>query len=165
VPISLVSPPSHPPSPCDEVSTLPKVDTKCTTPSLIPTVNGNTVRSFSTHGQQSAAKGSSTAVSQSDIRLIQHFDSSAHGLVRRWLLIGYFLILYYPPSLSSTAQLCRAIRCLLWRLHAGRMHDAIAARRLAPDTQRHTQHRNAPPCNAHTTRCKRRILSPAQLKP
>jgi hypothetical protein len=38
--------------------------------SLIPTVNGNTVRSFSTHGHQSAAKGSSTTVSRSDIRLI-----------------------------------------------------------------------------------------------
>jgi hypothetical protein len=25
-----------------------------------------------------------------DIRSIQHFDSSAHGLVRRWLFIGYF---------------------------------------------------------------------------
>jgi hypothetical protein len=48
---------------------------KCTTPSLIPTVNGNTVRSFSTHGQQSAAQGSSTTVSRSDIRLTQHFDS------------------------------------------------------------------------------------------
>jgi hypothetical protein len=46
-----------------EVKTLPKVDTKCTSPSLIPTVNGNTVRSFPTHGQQSAAKGSSTTVS------------------------------------------------------------------------------------------------------
>jgi hypothetical protein len=31
--------------------------------SLIPTVDGNTVRSFSTHGQQPAAKGSSTTVS------------------------------------------------------------------------------------------------------
>ena len=53
--------------------------TNCTTPSLIPTGNGNTVRSFSTHGQQSAAKGSSTAVSRSDIRLIQYLDSSALG--------------------------------------------------------------------------------------
>jgi hypothetical protein len=51
---------------------------------------------FSTHGQQSAAKGSSTTVSRSDIRLIQNLDSSAHGLVRRWLLIGYSPILYYP---------------------------------------------------------------------
>ena len=34
---------------------LPKVDTICTASSLIPTVNGNTVRSFSTHGQLSAA--------------------------------------------------------------------------------------------------------------
>jgi hypothetical protein len=59
-----------------EMTMLPKVDTKCTTPSLMPTVTGNTVRSFSTHGQQSAAKGSSTTVSRSDIRLIQHLDSS-----------------------------------------------------------------------------------------
>jgi hypothetical protein len=37
---------------------------------LIITANGNTVRSFFTHGHQSAAKGSSTTVSRSDIRLI-----------------------------------------------------------------------------------------------
>ena len=39
--------------------------TNCTALSLITSrfFNGNTVRSFSTHGQQSAAKGSSTAVS------------------------------------------------------------------------------------------------------
>jgi hypothetical protein len=42
-----------------ELTTLPKVDAQCTAPSLIPTVNGNTVRSFPTHGQPSAAKGSS----------------------------------------------------------------------------------------------------------
>jgi hypothetical protein len=65
-------------------------------PSLIPTVNGNMVRSFSTHGHQSAAKGSLTTVSCSDIRLIQHLDSSGHGLVRRWRLIGYFPTL--PPG-------------------------------------------------------------------
>jgi hypothetical protein len=52
--------------------------------SLRPTVNGDTVRSFSTHGHQSAAKGSLTTVSRSDIRLIQYFDSLAHALVRRW---------------------------------------------------------------------------------
>jgi hypothetical protein len=46
-----------------EVTALPKVDTKCTTPSLIPTVTGNTVRSFSTHRQQSATKGSSRPLS------------------------------------------------------------------------------------------------------
>jgi hypothetical protein len=65
----------HPPPSC-------KVDTICTAPSLVPTVNGDTVRSFCTHGQQSAAKGSSTTVSRSDTRLIQYLDSSAHGLVR-----------------------------------------------------------------------------------
>jgi hypothetical protein len=59
-----------------EMTTLLKVDTKCTAPSLVPTVNGNKVRSLSTHGHLSAAQGSSTNVSRSDIRLIQHFDSS-----------------------------------------------------------------------------------------
>jgi hypothetical protein len=41
------------------------------------TVNGNTVRSFSAHRHLSAAQGSSTTVSRSDIRLIQYLDSSA----------------------------------------------------------------------------------------
>jgi hypothetical protein len=81
-----------------DMTTLPKVDTNCTAPSLIPTVNGNMVRSFSTHGHQSAAKGSSATVSRSDIRLIQLFDFSARGLVRRWRLIGYFPILYNPSQ-------------------------------------------------------------------
>jgi zinc transporter ZupT len=58
---------SHVSSARAEMTALHKLDTKCTTPSLIPTVNGNTVRSFSTHGQQSAAKGSSTTVSRWDI--------------------------------------------------------------------------------------------------
>ena len=56
----------------------------------------NTVRSFSTHGQQSAAQGSSTTVSRSDIRLIHHFDFSAHGLVRRWRLTGAVSLSTYP---------------------------------------------------------------------
>jgi hypothetical protein len=73
-----------------EMTTLPKVDTICTAPSLIPTVDGNTVRSFSTHGQLSAEKGSSTTVSRSDIRLIQYLDSSALGLVRRLALNWLF---------------------------------------------------------------------------
>ena len=81
-----------------------RVNPNCTALSLIPTVDGNTVRSFSTHGQQSAAKGSSTTVSRSDIRLIQHLDSSALGLVRRWRLIGYFLILYYPFTRLTTTS-------------------------------------------------------------
>jgi hypothetical protein len=74
-----------PSPPLKHTSPLPTLGTKRTTPPLIPTVDGNTVRSFSTHGQQSAAKGSSTAASRSDIRLIQSLDSSALGLVRRWL--------------------------------------------------------------------------------
>jgi hypothetical protein len=48
---------------------------------------------FSTHGQLSAAQGSL----RSDIRLIQHLDSSALGLVRRWLLIGYLPIHLLHP--------------------------------------------------------------------
>jgi hypothetical protein len=79
------------------MTALPKVDTNCTAPSLTPTVNGNTVRSFSTHEQLSAAQGSSTtAVSLYDIRLIQYLDSSALALVRRWLLIGYSPIHLLP---------------------------------------------------------------------
>jgi hypothetical protein len=44
---------SSPPLPLN-----PKVNTKCTTPSLdlVPTVNGKTVRSFPTHGQQSSPR-------------------------------------------------------------------------------------------------------------
>jgi D-serine deaminase-like pyridoxal phosphate-dependent protein len=61
------------------------------------------VRSFSTHGQLSAAKGSSTTLSRSDIRLMRHLDSSALGLVRRWRLIGYSLSTYYtPPHVHPT---------------------------------------------------------------
>jgi hypothetical protein len=88
------------------VTALPKVDTNCNAPSLIPTVNGNTVRSFSTHGQQSAAQGSSATVSRSDIRLIQYFDFSAHGLVRRWLnwLFPYPLITSPPPRTARRIQ-------------------------------------------------------------
>ena len=49
-----------------------KVDTSCTALSLITSLNDNTVRNFPTHGQQSAAKGSSTVSgSQLDIRLIE----------------------------------------------------------------------------------------------
>jgi hypothetical protein len=76
---------------------LPKVDTSCTALSLMPTVNGNTVRSFSTHGHQSAAKGSSTTVSRSGI-LYLSLPFLFGSVVRRWRLIGYFPILYNPPS-------------------------------------------------------------------
>jgi hypothetical protein len=44
---------------------------------------------------------SSTAASRSDIRLIQHLDSPALGLVRRWLLIGYFPIHLLPRLHTS----------------------------------------------------------------
>jgi hypothetical protein len=49
--------------------------------------------------------GSSTTVSRSDIRLIQYLDSSALGLVRRWLLIGYFPTHTYYPLHPHAAQL------------------------------------------------------------
>jgi hypothetical protein len=88
-----------------EMTALPKVDTNCTTPSLIPPVNGNTVRSFSTHGHQSAAKGSSTTVSRSEIRLIRHFDSSTLGLVRRkQRLIGYYPLITHPSAGEGTLR-------------------------------------------------------------
>jgi hypothetical protein len=81
------------------------MDTNCTAPSLIPTVNGNTVRSFSTHRQLSAAHGSSTTVSRSDIRSIKHLDFSAHGLVRRWLfLLAISSSAYYPHPPTQLTQ-------------------------------------------------------------
>jgi hypothetical protein len=82
------------PPPSYALPKLHTVDTRCTTSSLTPTVDGNTVRSFSAH----SAQASSTTVSRADIRLIQHLDSSAHGLVRRRLLIGYFPI---PPLIKK----------------------------------------------------------------
>jgi hypothetical protein len=130
-------------APCSSLLNTPravfKVDTNCTAPSLIPTVNGNTVRSFSTHGQLSAAQGSSTTVSDSDIRLTQPFDSSAHWfgpevapelaislsyitklfltprlcglMVRRWRIIGYFLI-HLSPTWPVDGSTTTAPHCL-----------------------------------------------------
>jgi hypothetical protein len=59
--------------------TLPKMDTNCTTPSLIPT-GTVTVRSFSTHGQHPQPKAAQPLSQRSDIRLIQYLDSSRFGL-------------------------------------------------------------------------------------
>jgi hypothetical protein len=106
------------------MTALLKVDTKCTAPSRIPRVNGNAVRSFSTHGQQSAAKGSLTTVSRSDIRLIRYLDS-ALGLVRRWLLTGYFPILYNPVSVRRPTPLPWVSSSPV--VGAGRTHERHAA--------------------------------------
>jgi hypothetical protein len=70
-------------------------------PQTVPTVNVNTVRSFSTHGQLSAAKGSSPTVSRSAIRLIQHFDSSAQRFGPEVALKWLFSILYNPSNRQS----------------------------------------------------------------
>jgi hypothetical protein len=59
----------------------------------------------SSHGQQSAAKGSLTTVSRSDIRSIQYLDSSALGSVRRWRLIGYFPFHLLPHRRISLISL------------------------------------------------------------
>jgi hypothetical protein len=98
----LVRPSRSKPAPLPALSGLPRphathpprhiVGPKRTTPSLMPTVNGNTVLSFSTHGQQSAAQGSSTTVSRSDIRSFNIWTPrllvwSGSGLIGR--LIGY----------------------------------------------------------------------------
>jgi hypothetical protein len=79
----------------------PKMDTKCTTPSLIPTVNGNTVRSFPyARTTVRSERKLKTTVSRSDIQLIKHLDSSALGLVRRNLFIGTSSSTYYPAWVS-----------------------------------------------------------------
>jgi hypothetical protein len=49
-----------------ELTTLPKVETSCTILSLIPTVNGNTVRSFYYARTTVRGQGSSTTVPRSD---------------------------------------------------------------------------------------------------
>jgi hypothetical protein len=58
-------------------------------------------------------QGSSTTVSRSDIRLIQHLDSSAHGLVRRLLLKLAVSLSYTTPhttlGLMSQPQLHRTV--------------------------------------------------------
>jgi hypothetical protein len=56
-----------------EMAALPKVDTRCTTPSLIPTVNANTVRSFP-YARTKARSERKHDHSRSDIQLIQHLD-------------------------------------------------------------------------------------------
>jgi hypothetical protein len=60
--------------------------------------------------QCSTAKGSSTTVSRSYVRLIQYSDSSALGLVRRWLLNGYFQSTHYHPTRTDDGHYSR-IRC------------------------------------------------------
>ena len=40
--------------------------------------------------------------SRADTRLIRHLDSSAHGLVRRWLLIGSLPIHLLSPPPNAT---------------------------------------------------------------
>jgi hypothetical protein len=70
----------------------------------------------STHGQQSAAKGSSTTVSRSDIRLIQYLDSFGSWFgpeaALNWLF-PYPLFTYgvlVSPTLSWKATRCGAAR-------------------------------------------------------
>ena len=81
------------------------------------------VRSFPTHGQLSAAQGSSTAVSRSDIRRIQHFDGSWFGA--EVSLYWYFLIhlssLRHRMAESSAATALRR-RCMVRRCQAHEHH-------------------------------------------
>jgi hypothetical protein len=92
-----------------EMTALSKLDTNCTTLSLIPTVTGNTVRSFSAHGHLSAAQGSSTTVSRSDIGLIQHLASSAHGLYTRMRCAGEAHIHHYACWGAGEGVACTAV--------------------------------------------------------
>jgi hypothetical protein len=86
-----------------EMTAPPKLDTSCTALSLIPTVNGNTVRSFSTHGQQSAAKGSSGL-----------FDFSALVWSGDGAYLAISLSYITPPPLPAPTQtLSAAFRSFL----------------------------------------------------
>jgi hypothetical protein len=83
-------------------------NTNCTTPSLAPTVNGNTVRNFPTHGQLSAAQGSPTTVPAWHLFNVLT-PRLCDLMVRRWRLIGYFPILNYPGRQSSALSVRAAL--------------------------------------------------------
>jgi hypothetical protein len=83
---------------------LPKVDTNCTAPSLIPTVDGNTVRSFSGTDNSPQRKEAQPLSHGSDIRLIQHLDASALGFGPEVALNWLFPYPLINPPPSGTAR-------------------------------------------------------------
>jgi hypothetical protein len=126
--------------------------------SLIPTVNGNTVRSFSTHGHLSAVKGSSTAVSRSDIRLIQYFDF--------WLVVWPEVALnwLFPYPLIPRTWRRRCVHNVFIRqrrdgradggaLMVSERGDALAQHRALGDAEATSHVSSAPCCAIVTFRC------------
>ena len=81
----------------------PEIDQVKPPSTMVPTVDGT---SSQLPHSRATAKGSPTTVSRSDIRLIQHLDSSALGLVRRWRLIGDFPIHLLPSTRLESRVLC-----------------------------------------------------------
>ena len=87
-----------------DMTTLPKVDTNCTAPSLMPTIIGNTfAASLRTDICPQRKESSSTSHARNPFNL-NFFDSAQCLVVRRWRLIGYFPIPYNPASFPSTAS-------------------------------------------------------------
>jgi hypothetical protein len=72
-------------------------------PPRIPTVDGNTVRSFYYARTTVRSQGSSTTVSRSGIQLSWHFEYSAHGLVRRGRLTGAVSLTACYPHVNCGA--------------------------------------------------------------
>jgi hypothetical protein len=57
-----------------------------------------------------------------NIRLTQHFDSSALGLVSRWLLIGYFP---FPHHYLTPTYICLTSPALRWSTQARQHRDLV----------------------------------------
>jgi hypothetical protein len=70
-------------------------------------------------------------LSHSDIQFIQYVDSSAHGLVRRWLLIGCFPI-HLLPRPDMQPPLCR-------QQHFGWLVSVSGAQRGALASSQHSE--------------------------
>ena len=98
--------------------------------------------SLRTNNNPQAAQGRSTTVSRSDVRFIQHLDSSAHGLVRRRLLIGHFPIHLFPSDPSTP-------------LKGKRSHSQCSSLALRPLS-------TAPSPSTHSTPCPSFGLPPPQ---
>jgi hypothetical protein len=82
------------------MTALPKTDTNYTAPSLMPTITGNTfAASLRTDICPQRKESSSTSHARNPFNL-NFLDSAQCLMVRRWRLIGYFLISTFLIRLS-----------------------------------------------------------------
>jgi hypothetical protein len=108
-------PPTHQPSKTQPAVSLSLLLARSrTAPSLRPTVNGNTVRNFPTHGQPSAAQGNLTSCLNFDFAILNCLTPRLCSLIDGPEVEhgAHFLILYYTtptlPPLSFSDSLSLA---------------------------------------------------------